>query len=776
MAVEIDVILTGAENVTEAFDNIGESSSAMAERFNKDNSKLGEGLGDLTGNVKEMFGSVKGLNQAFKMSGSSMLGMVPAIGAVVAAGFALYETFLNISGAAEEAERAEQAMGAAASDLQSKLEALAEKGVIPTADELQRFTEATIQSQFAKEQLQTSMERKVTPAMENYNELLREQRKLQKLINKDTGASGAVYLEATKRLPELDKELAKAKAKLTAKLSEYREEQVQVEKDIRAAAKQEEEFAERSNEARIAKIKENKTRLDAIELTKAQITQTELEAKVTENLIKQRRQLFDLTLEQAKEDDNEQFIKDLNDRLKSQIKGINQARIIEEKGIKDRAEIRKIAREKEQAEQEKERSRRQARAQAMRAKRQAEERQLQSELARIRELGYEQLRLEGVETSELLEMRYEDELRLAGNNQNLKLIAEMKYQNAVARLHNEAEQEAQARRTAIEQAEQDSLNRRFEEERRQAQQRANFIFDTLEFDAQQIEDQTARELALLDLRYKKEISLNQHTQTEITEIQRREAIERQKILDSSFVESMDTLKSMSKDLLKESTSAIYQSLVDAGQFDLTFEELKHDFDQKVGQAREEMLKAQASNDVALYQQKEEEITNLTAQYESQRKQIRAQEAQTIPLLFGNILKGLGQQASVEAIMELAKGFSKLGSPLTAGFAPAHFKASAIFAGVAATAGVGGAILTNNANTAISRAGRGGGGTVSPTGTPQTATTPEREQAETSSMVFNINFGGAVIYDTKKSAEQALADRITNIQNTRRRGAPRRGAM
>ena len=776
MAVEIDVILTGAENVTEAFDNIGESSSAMAERFNKDNSKLGEGLGDLTGNVKEMFGSVKGLNQAFKMSGSSMLGMVPAIGAVVAAGFALYETFLNISGAAEEAERAEQAMASASADLQSKLEALAENGVIPTAEELQKFTEATIKAQFAKDQLETSMSKNVTPAMEKYNELLSEQRKLQRLVNKDTGASGAVYLEATRRLPELDKELAKAKVKLTAKLAEYREEQVQVEKDIKAAAKQEEEFAERSTEARIAKIKENKTRLDAIELMKAQITQTELEAKVTENLIKQRRQLFDLTLEQAKENDNEQFIKDLNDRLKSQIKGIDQARTIEEKGIKDRAEIRRLAREKEQAEQEKERSRRQARAQAMRAQRQAEERQLQSELARIRELGYEQLRLEGVETSELLEMRYQDELRLAGDNANLKLIAEMKYQNAVARLHNEADQEAQARRTAIEQAEQDSLNRRFEEERRQAQQRSNFIYETLEFDAQQIEDQTARELALLDLRYKKEISLNQHTQTEITEIQRREAIERQKILDSSFVESMDTLKSMSKDLLKESTSAIYQSLVDAGQFDLTFEELKHDFDQKVGQAREEMLKAQASNDVALYQQKEQEITNLTAQYESERKQIRAQEAQTIPLLFGNILKGLGQQASVEAVMELAKGFSKLGSPLTAGFAPAHFKASAIFAGVATTAGVGGAILTNNANTAISRAGRGGGGTVSPTGTPQTATTLEREQAETSSMVFNINFGGAVIYDTKKSAEQALADRITNIQNTRRRGAPRRGAM
>ncbi len=297
-------------------------------------------------------------------------------------------------------------------------------------------------------------------------------------------------------------------------------------------------------------------------------------------------------------------------------------------------------------------------------------------------------------------------------------------------------------------------------------------------DTKQIQDQTRRELALLDLRSQKEIQLNEHTQEEITELQRRESIERQKILDSSFVESMDTLKSMSKDLLKESTGAIYQSLVDAGQFDLTFEELKHDFDEKVGQAREEMLKAQASSDLDLFRQKEEEITNLTSQYESERQHIRAQQAQAVPLLFGNILKGLGQQASVEAVMELAKGFSKLGSPLTAAFAPAHFKASAIFAGVAATARVGGAMLTNNANTSISRAGRGGGsgGTTSPTGTPQTTSIPNREEAESTSMVFNINFGGAVIYDTKQSAEQALADRITNIQNRQRRGAPRRGAM
>ena len=54
-----------------------------------------------------------------------------------------------------------------------------------------------------------------------------------------------------------------------------------------------------------------------------------------------------------------------------------------------------------------------------------------------------------------------------------------------------------------------------------------------------------------------------------------------------------------------------------------------------------MLKAQASNDVALYQKKEQEITNLTAQYESERQHIRAQQAQAIPLLFGNMLSETG---------------------------------------------------------------------------------------------------------------------------------------
>jgi len=693
--VEIDIVLTGAEDAVEGFESIGETSKAMAERFEKDNSKLGEGLGDLTGNVQEMVGSVKGLGQAFQMSGTSMMGMLPAIGAVVAAGFALYETFLNISGAAEEAERSEQAMAAAASDLQSKLEALAEKGVIPTAEELQKFTEMTVKAQFAKEQLQTSMEKKVTPAMENYNELLQEQRKLQRLINKDTGTAGAVYLEATKRLPELDKELAKARQTLTDKLKGYREEQQQVEEDIKAAAKQEQEFEERSTDARLARIKENKTRLDTLRLMEAETKETETQAKAYASLQKEKRALFDIELERAEEADNEEYIKKLDDQIKADLNAINQRRIIEQRGVKDRQDIRAAAREKEEAEQEKERSKRMARAAAFRAKQAAQERQHQAELRSIRELEYQQLELEGVTVEEILEMRYTEDLKQAKNNQNLKLIAEMKYQNALAKIQIDADEKKEARET----------RKRIEDEehqRRQAEQRQAFIESTILFDTQRIEDETTRELGLLGLRYQKEFDLAQDSQEQITELQRRYSLERQDIEQKSIDAQIQQVG--------EFTNQYGAGLAEAAFASLVFGE---SFSESVGE----------------------------------------------------ILVALGRQASVQALMETAKGTAALFlNPTAAGN---HFAAAGLFTGAAIAAGAAGKAMGGGGGAAS------GAAATSPTGTPQTTSAPQREEADTSSMVFNINFGGAVIYDTQRAAEQALADRITTLQNTRRRGAPRR---
>jgi hypothetical protein len=745
--VEIDVVLN-AEQAEKGFDKLEQGSKAVGESF----SSVGKAVSSLGGEANKALGGVgeslsgvvdgfTGLASAAKTTGASFTALAGPIGIAVMAVMELINAFREYGNEVDGTNIKVEAYAASATELTSIIEQLSDAQVTLNKETIKAFR---IQSQNAQ-------------GLINQGEL----------INQNTAEIKGQILEMDKSIKQAQKNLKISKGNLQAEIavrstlnSLIQNRTVLVDKLSKLEAKADD------LSLRGAKERKKLTEMVEGELKKSPEfikKQRELEAKLTSeanrNQLQATKDTVKSQIEIARLGSQQKIrelkaIEDISEEVRSKAIAGERARL--------QAEITAIEKSfanKRKVEAEKRRQKRQADRAREAAMELAKARQQQAELKNLRSLELESMKLQGASALDLARERYNDELALAGDNQNQILIATKRFENE---------------KTRIQQAEQ---KQSLANERQLAEQRSNFIYSTLEFDAQQIEDQTARELALLDLRYKKEISLNEHTQAEITEIQRREAIERQKILDQSFNESMDTLKSMGQDLLKESTSAIYQSLVDAGQFDLTFEELKYDFDQKVGQAREEMLKAQASNDVALYQQKEQEITNLTAQYESERQQIRAQESQTIPLLFGNILKGLGQQASVEAVMELAKGFSKLGSPLTAGFAPAHFKASAIFAGVAATAGVGGAILTNNANTAISRAGRGGGGgSTSPTGTPQTATTPQREQAETSSMVFNINFGGAVIYDTQRAAEQALADRITNLQNTRRRGAPRRGAM
>lgn len=115
-------------------------------------------------------------------------------------------------------------------------------------------------------------------------------------------------------------------------------------------------------------------------------------------------------------------------------------------------------------------------------------------------------------------------------------------------------------------------------------------------------------------------------------------------------------------------------------------------------------------------------------------------------------------------METAKGFAMLF--INPADSAAAFKSAGLYAAAAGVARAGAGALGVGG-------GGGGGTTASPSGAPQVASTPERESAQSEAMVFNINFGGAVIYDTRRAAEVALADRITRLQNAGRRGAPMR---
>jgi hypothetical protein len=640
----------------------------------------------------------------------------------------LYETFLNISGAAQEAEDRTEAMAAAAGDLQSKLEALAEKGVILTTEELRKFSRATLEAQLAKEAVQKRIE-KLTP---KYTELTEAQEGLnhaQKVYNE--GNIGDVLLQSigwTDDLTESRERLTKANQALNQSLDKILPTQIEANKKIAESAKQEKEAEERSNEARIARIKENQTRLDTIKLMQEETKASEEQAKIFDAQQKQKRALLELDIERNKE--NDQFLKQLDERLKKEVQALeksgNAKKIIIARGEKEVEDIRQAAREKEQAEEERARARRLARRRAANAKAQAMARQRQAEEAQLRALGYEKLRLDGIDQLELLEMQYKDSLKLVGDNANKKLIVEMKYQNELQKIRQEQEAKDKQKR-------QDQARLEVEQQKALAEQRQAFIQSTIEFDNQRIEDETERQLAQLEHRYRQEIALNEYSQEQITELQRRYSIERQEIEKASIDAQIEKVG--------EFTSMYSAGLAEAAYNSLLFGE---SFQESVGV----ML-------VALGRQAAVESLMETAKG-------------TAALFLPGGLVALGRQAAVESLMETAKGTAALFLPGGQALAAGHFKAAGLFAGAAAVAGTAGKALGGG-----SSGGVGSGGDTSPTGTPQTAPTPQREQADTQAMVFNINFGGAVIYDTQRAAEQALADRITNLQNTRRRGAPRR---
>jgi uncharacterized protein YsxB (DUF464 family) len=700
--VEIDVVLTGAEEASRGLNGVGETAGKMADRFNDENSKLGEGLSSLTGNVEELVGSVKEFGSVAttvsKSNKMSFLALVPAVGAVAGALYGLYEAYLNISGAAEEAEKNTEAMAAAASDLESKLESLAEKGVIPTSDALDKFIRTNIKAQLAKEALQTKVE-KLKNEFENLKEAQDNVGEAQK------GDAGYLLtLEANIRGVSA---LRLAQKKYVAVLDEYREKVDLVTKahadnlpKLKDAAKEEKALEEQSAEATLARVRENIALLNTLKLREAEIETTGTQLKVKQIEISA---LKESALLRAKENEEDaKKLSQMEEDLKAQIARFNKLDQLEK--------LKQVQIDRTEAEANKTTNKAIKRIDTRRIKELAIERQKQADLKALRQLELEEMRQNGASALRLLTERYNDEFALAGNNQNQQLIAQKRYQLGLTQILKDE----QAKREASK-AEQD---KRDKERIKQAQMMA---LESLEFDLQMqtqrqgftsqlpvisdfqtMQFETERELELLKVRYDKEIALAEGSQSQITEINRRAVAERNKINVGSSEKLIELVGEITRQYGAGLAEAVYTSAL-------------------MG--------------------------------ESMSKSI------------GEILFALGKQASVESLVQTAKGVASLF--IAPQLASNHFAAAGLFAGAAAAAGIAGKSLGGG--------GGGGGGSASatPTGAPTTAPTPQREQAEQAPMVFNINFGGAVIYDTKRSAEQALADRITSLQNTRRRGAPRR---
>lgn len=240
-------------------------------------------------------------------------------------------------------------------------------------------------------------------------------------------------------------------------------------------------------------------------------------------------------------------------------------------------------------------------------------------------------------------------------------------------------------------------------------------------------------------------------------------------------ERYETSLKLAKDdaLQRQIVEAQYQldvQQIEDRRTERNFERLQAEEKAVADSLQRQMDQRRAANDKMLADQKQQ-IDELGSAFQSYGQGLA--QAAASNLLFGDsfkaaageVLRGLAIESAVRALMESAKGVAALFvNPALAG---GYFKSAALFGAAAGAARVGaGALGVGGAG------GASGGATASPSGAPQTAPTPQREQAESREMVFNLNFGGAVIYDTKEAAKRAMLGDLVRTYNQPNRGMPR----
>lgn len=680
--------LKGLDMVSKGADGIGESFKGVGELVGKTNAELGEGLSsvsDAIGESKEAFAELGGAVSSVAKGGGSLLGLLGPIGMVVGALGVLYESYQQLSGAAQEAEDRQEAYAAAVADLSSKLEALAENGVVPSVKALDDFFRITIKAQVAKELFEKSTERAMKKLEAMVEGPLKSYTEAQQALNKlvAEGKKGTdEYTAALQNLQYAEAEHIKAQAKYNAKLKELETTLRSNLEVLKEAGEQEQNLEELTTDSLKQKAKENLERLKAIDLMRLEIDVKDQAAQAAaKESIEAYAKADALKIEDASRAD---LLKQVDSQTEA-LKRLNEQRVYEEVVAARQARIFEAEAQK----------RRQAYQQKL--KQQEAERRMREALAKQQLALESQLRqaqitlvLDGLSQQEsLARERYETGLKLAKDNATQRAIVETQYQIELKKIR-EAEQASYL----------SDLAKREEAERQAAEKAREFAFSTAEFNAGFIKDETERELAQLKVKYDRELELAENNEALKTELLRRYGMERMRVEQKASQALMEQARTVISDYGK----GFAEAAVGAALFGESFQDS-----------------------------------------------------------IANVLNALAREAGVKAIMETAYGTAAL--LLNPAQASAHFAAAGIFAGAAGLARAGGAALGGGG-------GGGGASSASPSGAPLSAPAPQREQASTEAMTFNINFGGAVIYDTRRAAEQALADRVVETINRPRRGAVR----
>jgi len=523
--VEIEVELTGTKDVREGIGSIGEAGKTLVNSMHFSNEKLGDGIGELGESVfglKDSFSELKtGIMSLGTTGASGLMALLGPIGAVVTAGFALYEVFKLISGAAQEAEENQSAMTSAASDLQSKLEALSEKGVKPAASEIQKFSFVTIKAQIAKEKLQFRQEKLTKVTIKAYEADEKARKALEQLnqsMDISTVTAGQLAVDR-QRLAQATIEQTEANKELSDSLSRLNKQQEDSNKKLKAAAKIEKELEERGPEFVQGKVKENIEKLKGLKLMEQENNLTQESFSIAQVAIEKEAALALLRAESNEE--NARALMSQNKGLEEEIKKIDRKALVMEVAVQKEIEAEEAIEKKRKEASRAQRDRVNQMAKAREAEAQKEkQRQLRGfiEQTRIQQLEIEAQGSSINKSIQLIELRYNTALTLAKDNANQVKIAELTLQNELTQLYAQEDQ------------------KRLDQQRATEEQRKSFEFETRAFDIAQMQEGTQRELEELQLKYDREFELAKGNEERILELKRRFSIESTKIMKSETSE------------------------------------------------------------------------------------------------------------------------------------------------------------------------------------------------------------------------------------------------
>ena len=442
--IDIEINLTGQEDIEGQIEgvkagagDVGEAFSTMSTMVDSSNEQMAEGFGGLGEGVGGLLSSVGDLKGGFSELGkggaAGMLALIGPIGAVLGSLYALYQAFKQISGAALEAENRMEAVQAASGDMTGKLEALSEKGILPVNEALEHFIDVNMRAQISKELAQKVAEKTTKSFMEliEAEEALTTVTKKLDEINQGVNAGFRSRAFAVQQFKDAQERLNAASVKHTATVKKISDAYRDAMAPMSEAAKLNLELEETSKEALLTKAKEQIEIRKTIELLKIQTSKTndlaQAEAKLNAET---KAKISLLKINEMAKDGLKSFVSE-NDKY---IKSVNQAALTEKNAAIERDKLR----EAERLKQKQDRATRAKEHRARLAQRRALEiaRQKMDEAAALRILSDQaklnELVIKNTQTGtdaeiSLIEHRYSEAQRLAGDNHTQQLIAEEIY-------------------------------------------------------------------------------------------------------------------------------------------------------------------------------------------------------------------------------------------------------------------------------------------------------------------------------------------------------------